>query len=197
MKLQDRLPDSVTVGKKRIKVDLDFRNVLRMMETLAREDLTFDAREYLALKCICRNVPKDTEAALAAVKAILFPETKKAASKEKVTDFEQDADLIRAAFLQVYGINLWREKLHWMEFSGLLHAIPEGNRYSEVLGIRTRPMPKPTKYNADERQWLAKAKAEYAVRLTDREQEQGLKDGLRRVAESLIALAETGGGKNG
>ena len=31
MKLQDRLPDSVTVLGKRYKLDLDFRNVLRMM----------------------------------------------------------------------------------------------------------------------------------------------------------------------
>ena len=196
MKLQERLPDSIRVGRKRMRLDLDFRNVLRMMETLARNDLTIEARAYLALKCVCRKVPKDAEATLTAVKELLFPETKKTAPKEKITDFEQDADLIRAAFLQAYGINLWREKLHWFEFSGLLHAIPDGNRYSEVIGIRVRPMPAPTKYNAEERQWLAKAKAECAVRLTEAEQEKGLKDGLRRVAESLIALAEAGG-KNG
>ena len=196
MKLQERLPDSIRIGRKRVRLDLDFRNVLRMMETLARNDLTAAAREYLALKCVCRRVPRDTGAAIAAVKGMLFPDTKKPAPKEKITDFEQDADLIRAAFLQAYGINLWRERLHWLEFAGLLHAIPEGNRYSEVIGIRVRPMPAPTKYNAEERQWLAKAKAECAVRLTDAEQEKGLKDGLRRVAESLIALAEAGG-KNG
>jgi len=196
MKLQDRLPDSVTVGRRRYKLNLDFRNVLRMMDTLSRDDLTFEAREYIALKCIRRRAPKNAQEVMMAVRTLLFPETKQSAAKEKLTDFVQDADLIRAAFLQAYGINLWRDRLHWFEFSSLLHGLPEGSRYSEVIGIRARPMPKPTKYNAEERQWLAKAKAEYAVRMTDREQEQSLKDGLRRVAESLIALAEAGG-KNG
>lgn len=197
MKLYERLPDSVTVGRRRFRLDLDFRNVLRMMEIISREDLLADAREYLALRCITK--PKgDIHALLAAVMGLLFPAHEKTASKEKITDFNQDADLIRAAFLQNYGINLFRDRLHWMEFSSLLSGLPEGSRYSEVLGIRARPMPAPTKYNAEERQWLARAKAEYAIHLTGKEQAQSLENSLRSVALSLLALAEQkGGGEHG
>lgn len=196
MKLQDALPDSVFIQGKRYKLNLDFRNVLRMMETLARDDLMQEARDYLALKCIMRRPPKATTEALLAIRPILFPETRRQASKEKITDFVQDADLIRAAFLQCYGINLFRDRLHWMEFSSLLAGLPEGNRYSEVLGIRARPMPPATKWNAEERKWLAKAKAEYALRMTDQEAQSSLESGLRSVAYSLLALAGKGGEQN-
>lgn len=189
MKLYERLPDSVTVGRRRFRLDLDFRNVLRMMEIISREDLLADAREYLALRCITK--PKgDIHALLAAVMGLLFPAHEKTASKEKITDFNQDADLIRAAFLQCYGINLYRDKLHWLEFSSLLASLPDGSRYSDILSIRARPMPAATKYNAEERAWLAKAKAQYAVRMSDHESENKYQNDLRGMALSLLAMAE-------
>ena len=163
MKLQERLPNRVTVGGRTYRLDLDFRNVLTMMETLAREDLIQEAREYLALKCLMKHPPRNTGPVLAAIKGILFPETKKSADGKKITSFEQDADLIRAAFRQEYGIDLYRDKVHWVEFSALLNALPEGNRYADVLGIRARPMPAATKYNQAEREWLLKAKAACAL----------------------------------
>ena len=186
MKLQERLPDHITVGKKRIRVNLDFRNVLRFMETLQRDDLMPDAREWLAVRCVCR---KPVKGALEAVKQLLFP-NKPPPDGKRVTSFEQDADLIRAAFRQVYGINLWKEKLHWFEFVELLHGIPEGNRYSDVIGIRVREMPEPNKYNAKEREWLMKAKAAYALKLTEKEIQENYQRGVQEVFNALLARAE-------
>ena len=194
MKLYERLPDRVTVGRRRYKLRLDFRNVLRMIDTMARDDLLPEAREYLALRCITRP-SGNTHALMTAVLELLFPA--RGESTEKIMDYAQDADLIRAAFLQCYGINLYRDKLHWFEFSALLASMPEGSRYSEILSIRARPMPAPTKYNADERAWLAKAKAQYAVKLTDKERENQYQMGLRQMAASLLNLAKQGGETNG
>ena len=194
MKLYERLPVRVTVGRRRYKLRLDFRNVLRMIDTLARDDLLPEAREYLALRCITR--PRgNTRALMTAVLELLFPA--RGESTEKIMDYTQDADLIRAAFLQCYGINLYRDKLHWFEFSALLASMPEGSRYSEILSIRARPMPAPTKYNADERAWLAKAKAQYAVKLTDKERKNQYQKGLRQMAASLLNLSKQGGETNG
>jgi hypothetical protein len=194
MKLHEKLPGGVIVRGHFYRLDFDFRNVLRMMETMARDDLLPEARDYLALGCLMRRPPKKRVAdILAAIREILFPETRKNPDAKKITDFAQDADLIRAAFLQCYGINLFRDRLHWMEFSSLLAGLPDGNRYSEVLGIRARPMPAPTKWNQEERRWLAKAKAEYAVHLNDAEKRESLENSLRSVAMSLLALAEKGG----
>jgi len=193
MKLQERLPDGVTVKGRFFRMDFDFRNVLRMLDELARDDLMPEAKIYRALRCLMKRPPRDAAPVMEAVKGLLFPETKQNAKKDKITDFEQDADLIRAAFLQSYGINLWRDRLSWFEFSSLLACMPEGSRYSEVLGIRTRPMPSATKWNAEERRSLAEAKARYAVRMTDQERAQQMADGLRSVALSLLTLAEGGG----
>ena len=195
MNLYERLPDCVTVGRRRFRLDLDFRNVLRMMDILSREDLLPEARDFLALRCITR--PKgDIAALMAAVRDLLFP-ARREDGREKITDFSQDADLIRAAFLQCYGINLYRDRLHWLEFSGLLASLPEGSRYSDILGIRTRPMPAPTKWNAEERAWLAKAKAQYAVQMNKNEAENSYQNGLRIMARGLLAMAKQGGEDNG
>lgn len=187
MKLQDRLPDGVTVDGGFYRLDFDFRNVLKMMETLARDDLMPDAREYRALKCLTRH-PRNVSKVLAAVRALLFEKPPKADAK-KVTDFVQDAGLIRAAFRQEYGIDLYREKLHWIEFRELLNAIPEGNRYSEVIGIRVRPIPSPTKWNGEERAWLIKAKADVSLDMSEEEQREKYQRDVAGIAAALLAWA--------
>lgn len=191
MKLWERLPDRVTAGGHRYRLDLDFRNVLRMMEVLGRDDLIPSARDWLALRCIMRRPPRrHTRDALDAVRALLFPARQKGEDGPRLTSFEQDADLIRAAFRQVYGIDLYRDKLHWIEFSALLSALPEGNRYSDILGIRARPMPSATKYNQAEREWLAKAKAACALEMDDRERARAYEQGVKALFEGLVAWAE-------
>lgn len=196
MRLDERLPERVTVGRKVYKVDFDFRNVLRFLGILARDDILPDAREYLALKCIMKHPPKKAGALIKAVKEILFPGTKKAAGGQKLTDFEQDADLIRAAFRQAYNIDLYRDRVHWLEFSTLLNALPEGSRYSEVLGIRARPMPKATKWNKEEREWLMKAKAQVALKKSDKEAEQEQDAMIIGVFRGLMSMIK-GAGEDG
>ena len=56
-----------------------------------------------------------------------------------------------------------------MEFTELLQGLPDGNRYEEVLNIRSRPIPAATKYNQKEREWLMKAKQQCAIHLTEAE----------------------------
>lgn len=187
MKLFERLPDSVTVKGKRYKMDFDFRNVIRMMETLAREDLVPEARNFLALKCLCKR-PKRVSETLEAVKSILFDKQVQTSNDTKLTSFEQDAPYIRAAFMQEYGINLYRDKLHWLEFKDLLHGLPEGNRYEEIIGIRARPLPAPTKWNAKEREYLMKAKQTYALHLTEQEAAQKYDKDVSRVFNGIMTL---------
>ncbi len=189
MKLQDRLPEGVTVDGKFYKMDFDFRNVLRMMDEMARKDLMQEAKEYRALRCLCRR-PRNVQKVLAAVYAVLFDAAPKAGG-QKVTDFVQDAGLIRSAFRQSYGIDLYRDRLHWIEFRELIGALPEGSKYREVIGIRARPIPAPTKWNGEERAWLMKAKAEVALRIEDEEErEEKYRRDVANVAAALLAWAE-------
>lgn len=186
MMLYESLPDSVIINGKRIRLDLEFRNVLRMMKTLERRDLTPEAREYVALKCICKRPRKGL---LQAVFGLLFNHKQRGGSGQKLTSFDQDAPLIRAAFRQTYGIDLYRDKLHYLEFIELLQGIPEGTRYSDTIGIRAREMPAPTKYNAKEREWLAKAKASVALDIPEDERERNYNRDVSNLFHALKGLA--------
>ena len=195
MKLQDSLPEGVTVDGKFYRLDFDFRNVLKMMDELDRDDVMPEARSYNALRCLTKR-PRNVEKVLQAVKALLFEQKPKKDAK-KVTDFVQDAGMIRAAFRQAYGIDLYRDKLHWVEFSELLNAIPEGSRYTEVIGIRARPMPAATKWNAEERKWLLKAKADVALHLSEKEQAKQYEEDVGKVFAGLMSIIAKGSDKNG
>jgi hypothetical protein len=195
MKLQDSLPEGVTVDGKFYRLDFDFRNVLKMMDELDRDDVMPEARSYNALKCLTKR-PRNVEKVLQAVKALLFEQKPKKDAK-KVTDFVQDAGMIRAAFRQAYGIDLYRDKLHWVEFSELLNAIPDGSRYTEVIGIRTRPMPAATKWNAEERKWLLKAKADVALHLSEKEQAKQYEEDVAKVFAGLMNILAKGSENDG
>jgi len=188
MRLEERLPDGVTVDGRFYRLDFDFRNVLRMMAELDRDDIMPEARTYNALRCLTKHPPKRKQARiLAAVRKTLFPD-KPGRESEKVTDFVQDAGLIRTAFRQVYGIDLFRDKLHWLEFSELLNNVPDGTRYTDVINIRVRPLPAPTKYNQKEREALMKAKADLALQLTPEEQERRYAHDVQNVFKGLEGL---------
>lgn len=191
MRLQDRLPDGVTVDGKFYKLDFDFRNVLRMIEELGRDDIIPEARPWRAIHCLTKH-PKNEDKVLDAVQKLLFDEPPKK-DAQKVTDFEQDAGLIRAAFRQSYGIDLYRERLHWIEFTELLNAIPEGSRFSEVVGIRARPIPSPTKWNAEEREWLMKAKANVALHMSESDRDKQYQKDVANIAAALMAWSKQNG----
>lgn len=187
MKLFEHLPDGVTVDGKFYKLDFDFRNVLKMLEFLAMEDLMDDARDYLALKCLTKH-PRNIEKVLKAVRVALSLIPDKAPQGEKLTSFEQDAGLIRTAFRQEYGIDLFRERLHWLEFTELLQNLPNGNRYEEVLGIRARPIPHATQYNQKEREWLITAKRQCALHLTEAEAARKYERDVGNVFAGIMAI---------
>ena len=197
MKLTDKLPDGVSVGGKFYKLDFDFRNVLRMMDVLGRDDLIPEARNYLALKCLTKH-PRNVSMVLAATKDLLFEKQDgNQPTGEKVTSFEQDAGLIRAAFRQVYRIDLFRNKLHWLEFIELLHNLPEGNRYVETVGIRARPVPAATKYNQKEREWLMKAKAAVKLHLSDTEAQRQYDKDVGNIFAGLMGMIKGSDNTNG
>ena len=188
MKLQDRLPQGVEVDGKFYKLDFDFRKVFQMIEILDRDDMLPEAKAYKALCCLCKR-PKNAEKVLGAVKALLFKAPRKKGG-QRVTDFMQDAGLIRAAFRQAYGIDLYRDRLHWIEFTELMNALPEGSRYAEVVGIRARPMPEPTQWNKKEREWLMQAKADVALELSESEIAEEYKRGVSNLAALLKTMAK-------
>ena len=184
MRLFERLPDRIEIDGKSYRLKLDFRNVIKMLYILENDHIIPIARDFLALKCVMKRPPKDCRKALREVERFLFGESR-STNEKRLTSFEQDADLIRAAFMQEYGINLYRDKLHWFEFAAFLHGLPKGNRYTEIIGIRAAPIPAPTKWNREEREALIKAQAAHALTMNDQEREKSYNRSLQRVFEDM------------
>lgn len=191
MKLFERLPDRITVNGKRYKCNFDFRNVLKMLEIMQREDLQLDARDYLCAKCVIshRIAPKNVSSVYNELCSVLFGKAAESPENgEKLMSFEQDAPLIRSAFRQVYGIDLFRDKLTWFEFTELLQCLPDGNRFENAVSIRARPIPAPNKYNQKEREWLIKAKRSVALHLTEQEQQKQYDKQVGNVFAALLSM---------
>ena len=191
IKLFESLPDGVTVDGRFFKCNFDFRNVLKMLDVMQREDIYPDARDYVCIKCVYshRIPPKFASRLYKAICDVLFEKTPETGT-ERLTSFEQDAALIRAAFRQVYNIDLFRDRLSWFEFTELLHGLPEGNKYEEVIGIRARPMPPANKYNAKEREWLLKAKQQVRIRLTEREAAKKYEADTSKIFNGIMSMMQ-------
>ncbi len=85
--------------------------------------------------------PADREAGLAALMGFYAPPQSLprdigGGGSGPVVDFAQDEDLIYAAFVQCYGIDLKAEALHWHKFLALFRGL--GNtKLNEVMGFRS------------------------------------------------------------
>lgn len=191
MNLCDDLPYSVEIGGKQYKLTPAFDNVLQMFAQTDDPTLTDTEKAELMIYYLADNAPI-TEEALTAIFNALFTVQPKEASGPKAFDFAQDADLIYAGFMQAYGIDLIDQqgKLHWWKFSALLQGLPENTRFREVVNLRMRPLPEPTKYNSKERAALIKAKQAVALKITAEEREAELQNSLRRMAAVMLQQAK-------
>lgn len=192
MKLYDPLPDSIEWEGKTILLNLSFDRVLDAVDMTKDERFSDAAKTAYCLDGLCEGKHPQSVALLDAIFRLLFADDKKKKHKEKVIDFTQDRALIIAAFRQAYGIDLVAERghLHWQTFADLLKGIPSGTRLAEVMEIRARPMPAPTKYNAQERTRLAKLKAEFKIEQTEAERQSNLQDDIRQMAMGLLPRAK-------
>lgn len=117
----------------------------------------------------------------------LFPPKKKHTDNTKTMDFEQDAGLIYAAFLQTYGIDLYavRNQLDWRIFVALLKGIPENTELSRVIRIRGMKVPERTKENSEYVDSIIKAKRAVALDEPIAVKKQRMAKMWLKVAEGL------------
>ena len=107
---------------------------------------------------------------------------------QPVSDFVEDFDLIYSSFRFAYGMDLSRErgKLPWKEFCWLFEGLPPGCKMREVMEIRARKIPAPTKYNQEEIRQLTELKQYWTLPAfstgNNQEQLEGLFEALSRLA---------------
>lgn len=198
MNLHTPLPWSVTLESGRsIKLYASFDRVLAFLDVLRMKTMMEEDAEKTAVFLLFGNqhlTGEETQEAIEKARCILFGTQKSESSGPRVLDFQQDAELILAAFRQAYGIDLFREqgRLHWLEFIALLNSIPQGTRLSEIMEIRACKVPRVTKNNREQVQSIMKAKAKYAIKLTEEERKAQFNAGMQDLAKFMVQQAKAG-----
>ncbi len=199
MKLYDKLPRHVLFQGRKIRIRPELARVLLCLKVSADPVLSDWDKLDLCLQILVRHraqIPKDDTDKAALFQAVfdfLAEAEKQQSHGTKVFDFEQDAAYIYAAFYQCYHIDLLSKagrKLHWHQFISLFGGLSEDTRLMQIISIRSRPMPKATKYNADERKALARLKSQYRLKLTEEERKAQLSDGFAKMAAALKSMAQ-------
>lgn len=181
MTLYDRLPDSVTYKDRVYQLDLSFRKVLAVAD-LMEDAIPEETKLQIALNLLVKVKHPNDPGLLAEIFNLLKPDKPPRKQKIKTIDLKKDWQYIYAGFQQAYGINLFRDDLHYLEFVALLNGLPSNTRMSQIIDIRTRPIPQATKWNQKEIARLNELKTEFA--LTDGEDFQ---KGLNRLFDALQA----------
>ncbi len=202
--LWERPVYKVTVAGKTYRLRTSYRIVLQCFRVMSDDTLDDGDKIELCMDLLLRRISRLRSKRLSAVHKIQLFETifqeyvdtgEKPGSGEKSMDFDQDAGYIYAAFAQCYSMDiLGRDRnLHWWKFAQLLGGIAEDTRLAQIAAIRTRPLPKPTKYNVEERQNLLRLKSLYRLEETEEEKRRRLQDGLRKMAAVMEGMAREKG----
>lgn len=146
--LTDPFPESVTVSGVEYPIYADFRTVLRCFEIQGRKaELSED--DLLSMLRLFYNVKRMTATEDHIDQMFWFFSCGREKEKKKFPrkiagindkqpfDFEGDADLIYAGFMQQYGIDLQESDMHWWKFMILLENLENDTRLQKVMEYRT------------------------------------------------------------
>lgn len=199
--LCSHLRNFVRLGKLKIKIRPSFQTVLKCNTVLhdsvlsEAEKLEICLRLFVKHKYVLFFLSDNARAQLfkGYFEDFVNVGSRKNTVSKKVLDFSQDAAYIYSAFWQCYGVDLLgkNRNLHWWSFAALLGGLSDDTKMMQIVAIRSRPLPKPTKYNREERAELMKLKTEFAIKLTEKERKEQYQEGLAKLATSMEAWARS------
>lgn len=183
MNIYDAYPDSVEVDGRVYKLNLSYDRVLRAIDLQDDESLTEEDRIFCQCAFLTDDrtaLPGETAKQARIIKAVLdmLPKSEKQ-NAERYLDFQQDAAMIRSGFFRAYGIDLTRDHIHIMQFLELLADLPSDTALMRTIELRQRPIPKPTKNNAEQIAALQKAKARVAIKMSEEERRAHFAESLK------------------
>jgi len=136
------LPESICIDGIYYTVNTDFRIWIRVGEIISSpEQNIFDKITSILSLCYKDTLPPSFKKAFEGILTFYqCGKVRKNNTLEKtkpVIDFIEDSDMISAAFLHDYNIDLWSASMHWWKFNALLSALSEDNRLLKIIGYRT------------------------------------------------------------
>lgn len=199
MKFYEEFPTAIEIAGKKYTFRTSFETILMCQDILQNKDLE-DIEKFEIIYNILftflskiRTWKKDVGFKVKMIRLVFetLQDEQKKSKKQKAFDFKQDAKEIYAGFMQCYGIDLFScRRLHWWKFIALFNGLSADTRIMQIIDIRQRPIPAPTKYNAEERAALIRLKTEYQLEMTQEEREEQFADNLFDLFETLKNMVE-------
>lgn len=189
--LIDQLPESVEIGGSEIAISTDFR--IGILFSQLWEDPDYSATEK-AEQSIRLYYPDMSKIPLGYAEEVFnrimwfyrcgdkrmnrrqrqiqaAKEGTKGISKSKrFYDYDYDADLIVAAFRQVYHIDLTSASLHWWTFRALFEGLTDDTKFVTVMGYRAKEIT--SKMSKEEQRFYAEMQEIYALPVSVEEEEK-------------------------
>lgn len=196
--LMDGLPEEY----EGIQLSADFRNMIQVDLILHEADSTPTEKTIAALYQLYPEIPADINKAVEGL--VWFysrgnapsggKDTPAKKAAKKAFSFEQDANLIYAAFYATYNISLTTvDFLHWWEFMALFEGLPENTLIQRVMYWRTVDL---TGLSKHERKHVLKMRQLFALKgpekqaMTIEELNQQSKDRVAQRFAQAQAAAE-------
>lgn len=127
------LPNTVTVAGKAFLINTDFRIWLRFereIKLMPFIDTSYifpeDKPQYVSIPELLEFARPKSE----------LPRKMRNQSDEIALDFDIDSDLIFAAFMECYGIDLTEADMHWHKFLALVKGISDSCRLGKIMSYR-------------------------------------------------------------
>lgn len=169
--LIDIVPDTVEIDGIDYSIDTNFRTGILFELLMQDRSLTTTEKVATALNLYYPKLPPNI---LEATNKIMWfymcgestdtpNNTDESYSRpQQIYSFEHDAELIYAAFMTQYDINLQTiDYLHWWEFRALFRGLDESNKIVEVMSIRSMQITK--NMTKEQRNYYRKMKELYKL----------------------------------
>lgn len=148
------LPDAVEVSGRFYQVKTGHSYWFRFSEILEQDKVYLTDADYLYID----EPPEDRQAGFDALSKFYYepkvvPRTD-GESGERILDYSIDSDLIYAAILQCYKIDLYEKQYHWHKVRAMIAGLHD-TKLNEILGYRC--------VTPGKNKELAKAKAAWAL----------------------------------
>lgn len=138
--LTDALPETVEIDGKQCKIRADFRTWIKAAQIFASGSIDTDKIVYLIDLIFGYIPPKFNEMWRAVMDFYCPPKLNrggKPSGNKRRYDYDCDADMICAAFMQQYGIDLTVSDMHWYRFRALFENLDEQTQFVKVMQYRS------------------------------------------------------------
>lgn len=135
--LTDVFPDSVIIDEEKCYMKTHFKRWIEFELIMMSPKLKDEIKLAAILPLCFKKLPSSADKAVKACMKFYCGNVKRGKGDAKTSyNFLHDAELIYAAFMSQYGIDLSREDMHWYKFRALFKGLKSDNKISEVMQLR-------------------------------------------------------------